>query len=194
MSKSKKDKKKKKKLKNKRKQEKVLLKRPSVSSCGQGADIDELMCMVESYNGVLSAFSFKPSYSPLLQLEVTIAADDLYSSILLYLLLTCKPYERTIANVVEMLDMDVIEESNAYKSPLDMLFRELETGEIWSNNRCKFKQRYIPETNHPAVVRYNSYRAQPARIRALSKKNVENMLKRTFLVLSGDNFQGKERL
>lgn len=83
-----------------------------------------------------------------------------YNALFSYLFFECKPEERTIANVVEMLDMAKVKEDDEdYQSPLDMLFRELETGEVYNTETKQFEQLYDPQPNHFAVRQYHKYKA-----------------------------------
>ena len=84
-----------------------------------------------------------------------------YNALFSYLFFECNPEDRTIANVVEMLDMAKVKEDDEdYESPLDMLFKELETGQTWDSEKGAWVDSGMePQPNHFAVRQYHKYKA-----------------------------------
>lgn len=84
-----------------------------------------------------------------------------YNALFSYLFFECNPEDRTIANVVEMLDMAKVKEDDEnYESPLDMLFKELETGKTWDAEKGDWVDSGMkPQPDHFAVRQYHKYKA-----------------------------------
>lgn len=84
---------------------------------------------------------------------------DLLSSIANYLYLECNPEDQTLGNMAEMVEME-----RGYLdsplSPLSALFVELEKGVVFDSDKNEWKPSgSTPQPDHPAIVRWRSYRS-----------------------------------
>lgn len=82
-----------------------------------------------------------------------------YTAIFSYLYFEYPPEKRTFAQVVNMVDMaKVKEEDEDYKSALDILFEELETGKRYDVRKGEYVKFAEPRPNHFAVRQYKKYK------------------------------------
>lgn len=89
-----------------------------------------------------------------------IKAEQLfYNALFAYLFYECEPEERTIPNLINLVDhAKAKEDDEEYKSPLDMLFEELETGTQYNQETGEWEQVAPPQPNHFAVRQYKKFK------------------------------------
>lgn len=105
---------------------------------------------------------------------VQAASHDLFEACALYLSMECKIEEQTLSNLYEMVDMCVAKE-DPYRSALDMLFREVEKGEVYNSEQKEFELVDVPCPDHPAVVLYEKFRHKvDLRYRELATRRVRS--------------------
>lgn len=81
-----------------------------------------------------------------------------YTAIFSYLFFECPPSQRNFANVVKLLDMaKVKEEDEDYESPLDLFFKELETGRRYEG-KGEFVEVGEPQPEHFALRQYHKFK------------------------------------
>lgn len=86
------------------------------------------------------------------------AANDLTAANYLYLATECMPWEQTLSNLWEMVCLSSIRTDPQYQSPLDRLYRELETGECQDERQKTMRRIRTPRPNSTALALYKRYR------------------------------------
>ena len=85
-----------------------------------------------------------------------------YTAIFSYLFFEAPPSQRNFANVVRMLDMAKVKEDDEdYESPLDMIFKEIETGERYEldeDGKKTMKKVGPPRPEHFALRQYHKFK------------------------------------
>lgn len=86
------------------------------------------------------------------------AANDLTAANYLYLATECMPWDQTLSNLWEMACLSSIRADPQYQSPLDRLYRELETGEGQGERQKTMRHIRTPHPNSTALTLYKRYR------------------------------------
>lgn len=82
-----------------------------------------------------------------------------YNAIFGYLFYEVSEEERTIANVINLIDCAKAKEDDEdYQSTLDIIFMMLETGKRWNDKTQQYEQVGKPQPNHFAVRQYNKFK------------------------------------
>lgn len=134
---------------------------------------------------MMGVFAFRPSPFSEFELEVAQAIKELFSASLLYLRFEAKPYERSLRNLLDMIHMARVRlDDEDYQSPLDMLFRELETGEVWDSGLHAFKPMYAPCAEHASFEHYKAFRAHSGLVRLTAQRAAENAILKIVLIMN----------
>lgn len=97
------------------------------------------------------------------------AANDLTAANYLYLATECMPWEQTLSNIWEMVCLSSIRTDPQYLSPLDRLYRELETGECQDERQKTMRRVRTPRPDSTALALFKQYRyGVPAKIRMMA--------------------------
>lgn len=82
-----------------------------------------------------------------------------YNAIFGYLFFEVSEKERTIANVINLIDCAKAKEDDEnYQSALDIIFYMLETGKQWNDRDHRYEQVNEPQPNHYAVRQYRKFK------------------------------------
>ena len=82
-----------------------------------------------------------------------------YNAIFGYLFYEVPPVERTISNVITLIDCaKAKEDDESYQSTLDIIFMMLETGKQWNEKAKRYEQTRNPQPEHFAVRQYNKFK------------------------------------
>ena len=129
-------------------------------------------------------FAFKPEQASDFECDVADAVKELFASCLLYLRFEVKPTERTLWNLFSMIHMENARLDNSeFKSSLAMLFRELETGEVWDEGYRAFVKMYSDNKDDASVMFYRRFQSHPGFVRLAASRAAENAILKLLLLV-----------
>ena len=86
------------------------------------------------------------------------AERNLFRAVIGYLMYACNPEDRSVPSMIDLIDLAKCkEDDDDYLSPLDLLFRKHETGEVWSEEAGEFVRDASLEP-HPNAYPCRMYR------------------------------------
>lgn len=133
----------------------------------------------------VAAFAFKPERSSGFECDVADAVNELLIACLLYMHYEVHPSERTLWNLFSMIHMENVRLDNPeYSSPLAMLFRELETGEVWDGDSREFVKVHDDNKSDASVWHYRRFQAHPGLVRVAAVRAAENAILKLLLLVN----------